>query len=101
MTATETTEQPRRIVVAVDGSPASQQALVWAVRQAGLTGAVVQAVTAWHYPSSTGAYAIASDMDWPANAKAVQDIAVKEILGDDTGSLIRSAVEGQPVPGLL
>src|ERR1700712_3416528 len=101
MTATQTTEQPRRIVVAVDGSPASQEALAWAVRQASLTGAVVQAVTAWHYPTSTGAYAIATDMDWPANAQAVQDVAVKEVLGDDTGSLIRSVVEGHPVPVLL
>src|ERR1035441_7636168 len=41
----------RRIVVGVDGSPASVAALRWAVRQAELTGATVEAVTAWHYPT--------------------------------------------------
>ena len=40
----------RRIVVGVDGSPSSQAALVWAMRQAELAGATVEAVMAWHYP---------------------------------------------------
>jgi nucleotide-binding universal stress UspA family protein len=39
-----------RIVVGVDGSPASQEALAWAMRQAELTGASVDAVIAWHNP---------------------------------------------------
>ncbi len=39
-----------RIVVGVDGSPSSKAALGWAVRQAELTGATVEAVTAWRYP---------------------------------------------------
>ncbi len=43
-------ESARRIVVGVDGSPSSKAALAWAVRQAGLTGASVDAVIAWHYP---------------------------------------------------
>jgi nucleotide-binding universal stress UspA family protein len=44
-------QQPgRRIVVGVDGSPSSKAALAWAVRQAELTGASVEAVIAWHYP---------------------------------------------------
>jgi nucleotide-binding universal stress UspA family protein len=39
-----------RIVAGVDGSPSSLAALRWAVQQAGLTGATVDAVIAWHYP---------------------------------------------------
>jgi nucleotide-binding universal stress UspA family protein len=39
-----------RIVAGVDGSASSQAALSWAVRQAELTGATVEAVIAWHYP---------------------------------------------------
>lgn len=39
-----------RIVVGVDGSPSSKAALAWAVEQATLTGASVEAVIAWHYP---------------------------------------------------
>lgn len=48
------TEQPSRgpqprIVVGVDGSASSEQALRWALRQAELTGAAVEAVIAWHF----------------------------------------------------
>jgi len=43
-----------RIVVGVDGSQPSQEALVWAVRQAELTGASIDAVIAWHYPVVVG-----------------------------------------------
>ncbi|MFF9482770.1 universal stress protein [Streptomyces sp. NPDC014733] len=39
-----------RIVVGVDGSESSQEALRWAVRQAELTGSTLTAVTAWEYP---------------------------------------------------
>ena len=38
--------QERRIVVGVDGSASSKAALGWAIRQAELTGAVVDAVVA-------------------------------------------------------
>jgi nucleotide-binding universal stress UspA family protein len=43
-----------RIVVGVDGSPSSKDALRWAVRQAGLTGATVAALITWHLPQFTG-----------------------------------------------
>ncbi|MER6984686.1 universal stress protein [Streptomyces carpinensis] len=43
-------EERGRIVVGVDGSDSSKQALRWAVRQAKLTGDVVEAVTAWNLP---------------------------------------------------
>jgi nucleotide-binding universal stress UspA family protein len=41
----------RRIVAGVDGSPSSRAALRWAIRQAKLTGAVVDAVCAWRLPA--------------------------------------------------
>ncbi|MEU4116786.1 universal stress protein [Kitasatospora sp. NPDC028055] len=47
-------DSPPRLVVGVDGSPPSHAALRWAVRQAGLTGAVVDAVGAWEPPSHIG-----------------------------------------------
>ena len=43
-----------RIVVGVDGFESSTAALRWAIHQAKLTGAVVEAVTAWHIPPSSG-----------------------------------------------
>jgi nucleotide-binding universal stress UspA family protein len=39
-----------RVVAGIDGSESSASALRWAIRQAGLTGAAVDAATAWHYP---------------------------------------------------
>jgi nucleotide-binding universal stress UspA family protein len=39
-----------RIVVGVDGSESSKAALAWAVGQAELTDATVEAVIAWQYP---------------------------------------------------
>ena len=47
----------QRIVVGVDGSDSSKAALSWAVRQAELTGASVEAVIAWHYPVMLSGYA--------------------------------------------
>jgi nucleotide-binding universal stress UspA family protein len=42
---------PPRIVVGVDGSENSMDALEWAVREARQTGAVVEVVSAWIYPA--------------------------------------------------
>jgi nucleotide-binding universal stress UspA family protein len=57
-TQTATTEKSSgtRIVVGVDGSPASMQALKWAVRQAKLTGAGVEAVNVYT-PQAPAAFA--------------------------------------------
>lgn len=41
----------KRIVVGIDGSAPSVAALHWALGQAELTGASLEAVTAWEYPS--------------------------------------------------
>ncbi len=41
----------KKIVVGIDGSAPSVAALDWALGQAELTGATVEAITAWEYPS--------------------------------------------------
>jgi Universal stress protein family len=46
--------EERRIVVGVDGSESSVRALTWAARQAELTGAVLEVVTTWEWPTSYG-----------------------------------------------
>ena len=43
-----TGQESRRIVVGVDGSPASVRALAWAVREGRLSGRVVDVICAWH-----------------------------------------------------
>jgi nucleotide-binding universal stress UspA family protein len=47
-------ENTGRIVVGVDGSPGSKKALAWALRQATLTGAAVEAVATWRDPATYG-----------------------------------------------
>src|ERR1700722_15703054 len=42
------------IVVGIDGSEESKAALVWAERQAKLTGATLQMVTTWQFPTLYG-----------------------------------------------
>ena len=42
------------IVVGVDGSDSSKEALRWAAKQAELTGATLEAIVAWHYPTFFG-----------------------------------------------
>ena len=49
-----TPESTATIVVGVDGSSSSQAALRWALRQAQLEGAPVEAVAAWTYPPLSG-----------------------------------------------
>jgi len=50
----QTAHHDRRIVVGVDGSPNSKAALRWAITQARLTGAGIDAVAAWQEPVLTG-----------------------------------------------
>jgi nucleotide-binding universal stress UspA family protein len=72
---------PRRIVVGVDGSPSSNAALRWAARQAGLTGASLDAVIAWEYPVGYGWGGTALDGDFAGWAGKVLADAVSAELG--------------------
>src|SRR5215813_1877349 len=51
MTPADSRSQPH-VVVGVDGSPESTEALAWAARYATATGATITAVHAWHYPAA-------------------------------------------------
>jgi nucleotide-binding universal stress UspA family protein len=52
MTDMQDGDHDYRIVVGVDGSSSSKAALAWAIRQATLTGATVDAITAWEFPAA-------------------------------------------------
>jgi len=84
MSASQSTSQGKRIVVGVDGSPASVQALTWGFRQAALTGSTVEAVCAWHYPSSLG-MAIPDTADYQALAEETLDKAIAAARTADDG----------------
>jgi nucleotide-binding universal stress UspA family protein len=61
MTAQKNPSRPR-IVVGIDGSESSASALRWAIRQAELTGAAVDAVIAWHYPDMAASAMVVGGM---------------------------------------
>jgi len=71
-------EQPR-IVVGVDGFESSKAALRWAIRQARLTGAVVEAVTAWQIPAGSGWIPTPDLPDYQGDAFAVLSEELAEV----------------------
>jgi nucleotide-binding universal stress UspA family protein len=96
-----------RIVVGVDGSAASRAALRWAVRQAELTGATVQAITAWQYAVATGGYAWepaalldSTNLQEAADRTLADEIS--EVVGPRSDIKVQpQAVEGNPAQALL
>jgi nucleotide-binding universal stress UspA family protein len=73
----------RRIVVGVDGSRHSVEALRWAAYQASLLGARLNVVTAWEYPASFGWAAVPSDWDPAEDMEKVLQEAVRAAFGDE------------------
>lgn len=90
------------IVVGVDGSPSSVQALRWALGQARLTGAVVRAITTWDFPASYGWAVAGDDIDWEGSARAALERAVKEAVDDEaTVPVEQDVVRGHPAHVLV
>jgi nucleotide-binding universal stress UspA family protein len=95
-------EHEHRIVVGVDGSPSSKAALAWAIGQAKLTGAMVEAVIAWDYPATYGYAGVVVDVDWEGLAAQVLGDAVSEVAPDAAPVAIRQRVsEGNAAQVLL
>jgi len=86
------------IVVGVDGSAGSQEALQWAIAQAELSGAAVEAVMAWQLPE---VYSMVS-RDYEADARRELQAAIEKALGPDQRSRVTSrVVAGRPGPVLV
>ncbi len=79
-------DQEPRIVVGVDGSAPSRAALRWAVREAGLIGATVDALIAWQYPGGFASYG------WATSA-AVDDLDYAELAEKTLAEALSSAVD--------
>lgn len=94
-------EHEHRIVAGVDGSPSSKAALAWAIGQAKLTGAVVEAVTAWDYPATYGYAAAVVDVDWEGLAAQVLRDAVSEVAPDAAAAIRQRVSEGNAAQVLL
>lgn len=96
----------QRIVVGVDGSEISKAALHWAISQARLTGATVDAVIAWQYPEAmTGvgwSAALVEEPDFDVMAEKELTDAIGEIAGPDPDITINPVVtRGYPAEVLL
>ncbi|MFD1662091.1 universal stress protein [Streptomyces caeni] len=92
-----------RVVVGVDGSPSSREALRWAVRHAGLIGADVDAVAVWDLPGVYGWSGPAADTDFDeANARQALERELREVLGAEGAASVRAIlVRGTPADVLL
>lgn len=84
--------EQRRIVVGVDGSPPSLRALRWALEQARLTGAVLEAVACWVYPTMYGVVMAKPESDADQEAGQALARAVAEVAGDRPPVLVRQSV---------
>ena len=91
-----------RIVVGVDGFEQSRAALRWAIHQAKLTGAVVEAVTAWQIPPGSGIIPVADLPDYQDDARIVLTEAIAGTCTIDTDVEVRPrVVEGRAGPVLV
>ena len=91
------------IVVGVDGSKPSLGALRWAANQARLTGASLEVIATWEYPTSLG-WAPAWPPDWDPGEDARKALAevVAEVLGPQTDIDVRQVVlEGHAALALV
>ena len=104
MTSAEGTSTTRRpIVVGVDGSQSSLDALRWAVRQAELTGSPLEIVSAWEWPVSYLGWGtpVPPDYDPAEEARRQLDKAVSAVLTPrDAIEVRQSVIEGHPAPVL-
>jgi nucleotide-binding universal stress UspA family protein len=91
------------VVVGVDGSEPSKDALRWAIRYARMTGATVRAVTVWHLPASFGwGPAVMPEMDLEADARAALKATVEAVTDTTEPVEIQTeVVQGPPALMLL
>jgi nucleotide-binding universal stress UspA family protein len=84
------------ITVGVDGSPASREALRWAVHYAELERAVLEVVTAWSFPEHPTPFGIVPELPLPddplAQARQKLEAFVAEVVGEVPPVEIRTSV---------
>jgi nucleotide-binding universal stress UspA family protein len=97
----ESTTSAGRIIVGVDGSPSSEQALRWAAEQARRTGQEVHAVIGWEYPPSYGGAPV-SDLDWAGDSRGALEKAVANTLDEANAQrVVQHVVHAHPAQALL
>lgn len=97
-----TEQEPERIVVAIDGSPTSLDALRWAIDHADRLGAVVEALHVWQIPNIYGTPV----PDLPGEsfedtAKRSLQGSITEVLGDRTDAPVEAVTRQGYAPKIL
>ncbi len=92
-----------RIVVGIDGSPLSLDALAWAARQADLTGSSLEIVMTWQLPTSYGwAVPVPDDFDPEEDVRKALETAVAAVRAEHPDvSTDSRVVSGHPAPILV
>jgi nucleotide-binding universal stress UspA family protein len=90
-----------RIIVGVDGSEASLDAVRWALRQAELTGSSVEALISWQFPRQYGEEFYGEEFDWEKIATDTLRSSLAQ-LGDEAQTRIEPrVVQGHPAQALV
>jgi nucleotide-binding universal stress UspA family protein len=99
------------IIVGVDGSAESIEALRWAIEEARLRKTAVRAVRVWHHPTTLGGYdsfLLGADVDpllvEPGELRKLAKVRLAEAVAQATGdpdSVEQHVVEGHPVESLV
>ena len=95
---------PGRLVVGVDGSLHSQEALRWAIGQARRTGQQIEAVTSWTIPVDYGVGGVApvAAYDWEGAATGIlKDTLAAVVDPSDADRVSQRVVMGHPARVLL
>lgn len=87
------------IVVGVDGSKGSLQALRWAAAQAQLTGASLHVVTAWAFPEHGTPFGIVFDLVSVADPTALAREALERAIFDTLGRHEQIEVRAEVITG--
>ncbi|MEU2548096.1 universal stress protein [Streptomyces roseolus] len=93
-----------RIVVGVDGSGPSLEALKWAAGQAALTGDALHAVISWEYPASWATLmpGVPPEFDPERLAGQILDQSLTEALTpEQAAAATRTVVSGNPAQALI
>jgi nucleotide-binding universal stress UspA family protein len=97
-----------RIVVGIDDSPQSREALQWAVREAKLRGAALRVVHTWAFPYIAAGPGLDPGLDGRMIddvRRVAEELVERELseLGDDAAGveIERAVVEGASAPTLI
>jgi len=90
------------VVVGVDGSASSLEALRWATHYVSVAGGTLQAVISWHYPVDYGYAAVPNaDMDLAGWAREAIETAITEVHKEFPGVTITPRVLEGPAAFVL